>query len=145
MSELENRGAIDFSLSPNKKTPTCGSNNRKGYKTLLWKQQRKKDIGVTFDGQLSFDEHINSKVKKANIIEGVIRRSYKFVSVKTLKHLQKNNRSNKRSVEKYNKIPAGETFLMMYYVPVLCVVCLFHFLFWRAPWLALLLWLNTAL
>ena len=91
-----------------------------------------KDIGVTFHGQLSFDEHINSKVKTANIIAGVIRRSYKFVSVKTLKHLQKNNRSNERSVEKYNKIPAGETFLMMY-VPVLCVVCLFHFLFWRAP------------
>ena len=85
-----------------------------------------KDIGVTFDGQLSFDEHINSKVKTANIIAGVIRRSYKFVSVKTLKHLQKNNRSNKRKVEKYNKIPAGETVLVMY-VPVLCVVCLFHF------------------
>ena len=52
--------------------------------------QTEKDIGVTFDGQLSFDEHINSKVKTANIIAGVIRRSYKFASVKTLKHLQKN-------------------------------------------------------
>ena len=49
-----------------------------------------KDTRVTFDGQMSFDEHINSKVKTTNIIAGVIRRSYKFVSVKTLKHLQKN-------------------------------------------------------
>ena len=77
------------------------------------------DIGVTFDGQLSFDKHINSKVKTVNIIAGVIRRSYKFVSVKTLKHLQKNNRSDRRSAEKYNKKPDGETFLMMY----TCLVC----------------------
>ena len=32
------------------------------------------DLGIIFDNELSFEEHINSKVKKANALTGMIRR-----------------------------------------------------------------------
>ena len=38
----------------------------------LAKATTKKDLGVTFDGQLSFDDHINSKVKTAIMMAGLI-------------------------------------------------------------------------
>ena len=107
---------LDFSLSPNNK------------KHPLAEATTEKDIGVTFDGQLSFDEHINSKVKTANMMAGLIRRSYKFLTVKTFlplykslvrvhfdyatsvwsPHLQKTHRYNRRSAEKSNKIPTRD-------------------------------------
>ena len=68
---------LDFSLSPNNK------------KHPLAEATTEKDIGVTFDGQLSFDEHINSKVKTANMMAGLNRRSYKFLTVKTFLPLYK--------------------------------------------------------
>ena len=42
-----------------------------------------KDIGVTFDSKLSFDQHIAAKVKKANSMVGTIRRSYQFLDNKS--------------------------------------------------------------
>ena len=38
-----------------------------------------KDLGVTIDENLSFDEHISNKVKIANAIVGQIRRSFSFL------------------------------------------------------------------
>jgi hypothetical protein len=42
-----------------------------------------KDIGVTFDSKLSFDQHIAAKVKKAKSMVGTIRRSYQFLDNKS--------------------------------------------------------------
>ena len=39
-----------------------------------------KDIGVTMDSALTFDQHINIKINTANKILGIIRRSYRFLS-----------------------------------------------------------------
>ena len=35
-----------------------------------------KDLGVTFDGKLSFDAHIQNCISKANRILGIIKRSF---------------------------------------------------------------------
>ena len=40
-----------------------------------------KDLGVTIDDQLCFEKHIHEKINKANSINGIIRRSYKFLNV----------------------------------------------------------------
>ena len=40
---------------------------------------KEKDLGITMDGDLSFEEHISLKVKKANVVMGQIRRKF-FVS-----------------------------------------------------------------
>ena len=39
----------------------------------------KKDLGVIFDSDLSFSEHIADKINKANAITGLIRRSFTFL------------------------------------------------------------------
>ena len=39
-----------------------------------------KDLGVTIDMQLKFEEHVSSKVKIANAMVGLIRRSFSFLS-----------------------------------------------------------------
>ena len=39
-----------------------------------------KDIGVEIDTKLSFDDHINNKAKKANMMSGWIRRSFQFMN-----------------------------------------------------------------
>ena len=39
-----------------------------------------KDLGVVFDNTLSFEEHIVNKVKKANSMVGMIRRSFLHLS-----------------------------------------------------------------
>ena len=46
-----------------------------------------KELGMTFDSDLKFDEHISAKVKKANAIVGLIRRSFSFLDCKLLKKL----------------------------------------------------------
>ena len=38
-----------------------------------------KDLGVTLDAELRFDEHISAKVKKANSIVGLIRRNFSYL------------------------------------------------------------------
>ncbi len=42
-----------------------------------------KDLGVYVDSELSFDEHIATKVKKANQLVGLIRRSFDYLDGKT--------------------------------------------------------------
>jgi len=35
-----------------------------------------KDLGVTFDNKLKFDEHINNKIKKAYQTLGIVKRNF---------------------------------------------------------------------
>lgn len=46
-----------------------------------------KDLGVILDSNLRFEEHIATKVKKANSIVGLIRRSFSYLDGKLLKTL----------------------------------------------------------
>ena len=46
-----------------------------------------KDLGVIMDSNLSFEEHIVSKVNKANSIMGLIRRSFSFLDCRLFKKL----------------------------------------------------------
>ena len=46
-----------------------------------------KDLGVIFDMEMTFAEHIAAKVKKANGIMGLIRRSFSFLDGATFKRL----------------------------------------------------------
>ena len=38
-----------------------------------------RDLGVVIDSQLTFDEHINQKIKKANAMVGLIRRTFTYL------------------------------------------------------------------
>ena len=46
-----------------------------------------KDLGILIDSNLRFDEHISSKVNKANAIMGLIRRTFTFLDCKLFKKL----------------------------------------------------------
>ena len=46
-----------------------------------------KDLGVKFDSALRFEEHISEKVKKANAMVGLIRRSFSFLDCELFKKL----------------------------------------------------------
>ena len=39
-----------------------------------------KDLGVTFDNKLKFDEHINNKIKKAYQTLGIIKRNFIYLT-----------------------------------------------------------------
>jgi len=46
-----------------------------------------KDLGVVFDSELTFEEHISEKVTKANTIAGLIRRSFSYLSPRLFRQL----------------------------------------------------------
>jgi len=46
-----------------------------------------KDLGVIFDAEMKFEQHINTKIKKANSMAGLIRRSFSFLDGKLFKKL----------------------------------------------------------
>ena len=48
---------------------------------------KEKDIGIIFDNTLSFEEHINSKVNKANSLVGMLRRSFVYMEKDMFKTL----------------------------------------------------------
>ena len=48
---------------------------------------KEKDLGVTIDSNLTFDEHISEKIKKANAIVGLIRRTFSFLDGPLFKKL----------------------------------------------------------
>ena len=48
--------------------------------SILEHVDQEKDLGVIIDSGLTFDEHIFSKIKKANSIVGLISRSFEFLS-----------------------------------------------------------------
>jgi len=49
--------------------------------------EQEKDLGVVIDGELNFEEHIFSKIKKAKSIVGLINRSFDFLSPEMLRTL----------------------------------------------------------
>ena len=46
-----------------------------------------KDLGITIDSELKFEEHISRKVKIANMIVGQMRRSFSYLDCDTLRRL----------------------------------------------------------
>lgn len=50
---------------------------------------KEKDIGVIIDSELSFDNHISEKVKKANSMFTLIRRTFQFLDIKSFVPLYK--------------------------------------------------------
>ena len=42
--------------------------------------EEEKDLGVIIDAEMSFENHINAKVKKANQMMGLIRRVFSYLS-----------------------------------------------------------------
>ena len=55
--------------------------------TKLKNVMQEQDLGIIFDCNLSFDEHIYKKVKKANALAGMIRRTFFFLDKETFKLL----------------------------------------------------------
>ena len=50
---------------------------------------KQKDLGVTFDSKLTFDEHISQVVNKANKTTKIIRRTFQFLDKHTFCHSTK--------------------------------------------------------
>ena len=50
---------------------------------------QEKDLGVTFDERLIFEQHILGKIKKANQAMGLIRRSFSYLDIQSLRWLFK--------------------------------------------------------
>ena len=46
-----------------------------------------KDLGVIVDMELSFNDHISAKIKKANGVMGLIRRSFSYLDCEMFKKL----------------------------------------------------------
>ena len=46
-----------------------------------------KDLGITFDSNMSFDEHIACKISKANSMMGLIRRTFSYLDCKSFMNL----------------------------------------------------------
>ena len=42
-----------------------------------------KDLGVIVDSDLTFEEHISSKIRTANLIVGLVRRSFSYLDCKS--------------------------------------------------------------
>ena len=57
--------------------------------TPLEQFQQEKDIGVIIDDKLNFENHISQKVKKANSMFSIIRRSFQYLDEKTFLPLYK--------------------------------------------------------
>ena len=60
-----------------------------GERIALERVSKEKDLGVTWDEDLSFREEIANRVQKANNIMGVIRRTYVYLDVQSFKLLYK--------------------------------------------------------
>ena len=54
---------------------------------LLEQTYEEKDLGVIIDSKLSFDQHISAKVKTANNLVGLIRRSFEYLDKDMFKQL----------------------------------------------------------
>ena len=57
--------------------------------TVLEETTCEKDLGVQIDNRLTFSDHINEKVNKANSIMGVVRRAFRHLDAKTFNLLYK--------------------------------------------------------
>ena len=60
------------------------------YKVVDFESQHvfdEKVLGVIFDSNMSFEEHISAKIKKVNSIAGLIRRSFTFLNCNSFKKI----------------------------------------------------------
>ena len=51
--------------------------------------ETEKDLGVTIDKELSFNDHISTQVNKANRALGALKHTFKYMDNTTFKHLYK--------------------------------------------------------
>ena len=58
-------------------------------KVKLSQCQQENDLGVIFDENLSFDQHIQSKINKANQTLGIIKRTFSFLDIDIFLRLYK--------------------------------------------------------
>ena len=49
--------------------------------------EEEKDLGITFDSELTCEKHFAEKIKKANQMAGIIRRSFMFLDPNLFKML----------------------------------------------------------
>ena len=54
---------------------------------LLERSYEEKDLGVIIDSKLTFDQHISAKVKKANSLVALIRRSFEYMDKNMFRQL----------------------------------------------------------
>jgi len=74
------------------KTPEIRSYTMPKYEgglVSLERVENEKDVGVTINSKLKFDEHIQNQVNKANKMMGLIRRSFKFLDFRSFRLLFK--------------------------------------------------------
>ena len=74
-----------LSSSKNKEQKFDGNYNLD--ETKFQDVRTEKDLGVIFDSSLSFEDHIYSKVKKANGLVGMLRRSFEYLDKQMFKQL----------------------------------------------------------
>ena len=58
-------------------------------RTVIEKCKEEKDLGVIFDGKLSFDKHIHEAISKANQILGIRKRSFTYMDKEIFLNLYK--------------------------------------------------------
>ena len=49
--------------------------------------ENEKDLGIIVDNQLTFAKHVDTQVKKANRLVGLIRRSFTYLDIETMRQL----------------------------------------------------------
>ena len=83
-----------LTLHPDKCTHMkIGKNNvgeNQYYTTTIDTPDKQKDLGVTFDSKLTFDQHISQVVNKATKMTKIIRRTFQFLDKHTFLPLQNN-------------------------------------------------------
>ena len=56
---------------------------------VLSKVDSEKDLGIKVDAKLSFEQHINDKINKANQMIGLVRRSFIYLDKENFRWLYK--------------------------------------------------------
>jgi len=70
-----------LSTSTHNHLPVYNMHSNSGMVALAW-STREKDLGVLVDSKLTFSEEISCRIKKANTIMGVIRRTFTYLDQK---------------------------------------------------------------
>ena len=103
---LSNYNPISTNCNSGQKNGNCTSTPKKGHVLTLGKFENirhahryrmggnelehvadEKDLGVTIDAEMKFDEHISKKVRVANAIVGQIRRSFSYLDGDTFRRV----------------------------------------------------------
>ena len=78
-AEIVTRQVQDHGIGQRHREHTYIMKISDGQTTETKKTTAEKDLGVTIDNRLTFSEHINNTVKKANQVMGMIRRTFRFI------------------------------------------------------------------